>query len=225
MIVTRQRRKPFPWKRLILPVIAIVLAIVAFVWAPSRNVIANGPLAPAWKSGSSAFDTIAAPFHFAAQNQLLTQRNQQIVALQKQVADLKSQDDAKDKKISALGAQLGTLQAQAAAARNAQPNASASPGAAGAASASRASGGFGNAAGASSANDLASGATANMRRTASYWANMEPENAAKLVQKLPVPYVAQVMALMSPDAVGAILDALPASYAAQLTQEHPELKR
>ena len=53
---------------------------------------------------------------------------------------------------------------------------------------------------------------------------MEPDNAAKVVQRLPVPYVARVLAQMSPDAVGAILDAVPATFAAQLTQENPQLK-
>ncbi len=54
---------------------------------------------------------------------------------------------------------------------------------------------------------------------------MEPENAAKVVQKLPVVYVARVFALMSADSVSSILDALPSTYVAALTQEHPELKR
>ena len=64
-----------------------------------------------------------------------------------------------------------------------------------------------------------------LNRTAQYWANMEPENAAKVVEKLPVPYVARVLSQMSPDAVGAILDAVPATFAAELTQENPQLKR
>jgi flagellar motility protein MotE (MotC chaperone) len=64
-----------------------------------------------------------------------------------------------------------------------------------------------------------------MRRTAQYWASMEPENAAKLAQRLSPVYVARILSLMQPDSVGAILDALPANYAAKLTQEHPELQR
>ncbi len=222
MIVTRRRRKPFPWKRLILPVIAIALVITALSWAPSRDAITNGPLAPAWKASSSGFDRVAAPFHFAAQNQLLTQRNQQIASLQQQLADLKAQDAAKAKKIASLDTQIGQLQARSTT-RGAAPAASSSPAPVSGATANPF--GAASASTGSSANDLASGATPDMRRTAAYWANMEPENAAKLVQKLPVPYVARVLALMSPDAVGAILDALPASVAAQLTQEHPELKR
>ena len=54
---------------------------------------------------------------------------------------------------------------------------------------------------------------------------MEPENAAKVIQKEPIPYVAHILALMAPDTVGSILDALPADYAAKLTADHPELKK
>jgi flagellar motility protein MotE (MotC chaperone) len=217
VIVTRRRRKPFPWKRLILPTIAIALAIVAFSWTPSRTVITSGPMAPVWQATGSRFDAIAAPFHFAAQNQLLTDRNRQIVALQAQIADLQSQAAAKDKQISSLNDQVAQLQSAAANARSSSgivaPTGSSATSAVPVAGASPAAG------------DLAAGASADMRRTANYWANMDPENAAKVVQKLPVPYVARVLALMSPDAVGAILDALPAGFAAQLTQENPELRR
>ena len=218
MIVTRQRRKPFPWRRLILPLIAIALVVVAFSWAPSRNVITGGKLAPVWGSLGATYDKVATPFHFAAQNELLTQRNRQIIALQKQVTGLQAQSTDKNKQIAALNAQLGQLQSQLASSHSgasAAPAASAAPGAI-----AGASPGAGSA-----ANDLSAGATPDMRRTAQYWANMEPDNLAKVLPKLPVPYVARVMALMSPDAVGAILDALPAAYVAQLTSENPQLKR
>jgi hypothetical protein len=222
VIVTRQRRKPFPWTRLILPVIAVALVIFAFVWGPSRAVIANGPLAPVWRASGSAYGTVAKPFNFAAQNELLTQKNKQILALQKQVADLQSQTSAKDKKIGDLTGQVQQAQLRAASpkaipapqqsAGAAQPDAS-NPATAGVASQT------------SSGSDLSQGATPDMRRTAAYWGNMEPENAAKLIEKLPIPYVAHILALMSPDSVGSILDALPTTYAAKLTQDHPELKK
>ncbi|MGB8798592.1 MAG: hypothetical protein WCC70_13655, partial [Candidatus Aquilonibacter sp.] len=73
--------------------------------------------------------------------------------------------------------------------------------------------------------DTTSNATPEMRRTAQVWANMQPENAAKVVQRLPIPYVAEVLALMSPDDAGSILDAVPPAFAAQVTQENPSLKR
>ncbi len=218
MIVTRQRRKPFPWKRLILPVIAIALVMFAFVWAPSRNVIVNGPMAPVWRASGTAYGAVAKPFNFAAQNELLTEKNKQLVALQKQVSDLQSQVSAKDKKISDLTGQVQQQQLQAA---NAKP----APAAAAPAQASTSANTGDVSASQSSGSDLAAGASADMRRTASFWGNMEPENAAKVIQRLPVPYVAHVMALMSPDGVGAILDALPPAYAAKLTQDHPELKK
>jgi len=210
VIVTRQRRKPFPWKRLILPVIAVALVIFAFAWPPSRNVIANGPMAPVWRASGNAYGTVAKPFNFAAQNELLTEKNKQILALQKQVGDLQAQASAKDKKIGDLNGQVQQQQVQAA---NSKPTPANAPSSGTAASAQ------------ADASDLAAGASPDMRRTASFWGNMEPENAAKVIQRLPVPYVAHVMALMSPDAVGAILDALPPAYAAKLTQDHPELKK
>jgi len=219
VIVTRQRRKPFPWRRLILPLIAIALVVFAFMWPPSRNVITGGKLAPIWATLGSTYDKVATPFHFAAQNQLLTDRNAQIAALQKQVADLQSQVGDKTKSVTSLNAQIAQLESQAASSR---AGASAAPGASpGAVTAPGASPAAGGAVG----NDLSSGATPDMRRTAAYWANMEPDNLAKVLPKLPVPYVARILALMSPDSVGAILDALPAAYVAQLTSENPELKR
>jgi flagellar motility protein MotE (MotC chaperone) len=203
VIVTRRRRKPFPWKRLILPVIAIVLVIFAFVWGPIGG----------------AFTTIATPFHFAAQNQVITDRNKQIMQEESQIADLQTQMSAKDKQISSLNSQISQLQTQAANSRGTNPAPSAAPAAAaGAADAS-------NPLGQTNGGDLSAGATQDMRRTAAVWANMDPSNAAKVIQRLPIPYVARVLALMSPDDAGSILDAAPAAFVAQVTQENPQLKR
>jgi flagellar motility protein MotE (MotC chaperone) len=216
VIVTRRRRKPFPWKRLILPVIAIALVIFAFVWGPSRNVIAGGPLQPLMQNIGARFATIAAPFHFAAQNEVITQRNKQIVEEESQIADLQTQMTAKDKQISSLNSQISQLQTQAANSRGAAVAApSAAPAAADAS----------NPLAQTNGGDLSAGATQDMRRTAAVWANMDPSNAAKVIQQLPIPYVARVLALMSPDDAGSILDAAPAAFVAQVTQENPQLKR
>jgi flagellar motility protein MotE (MotC chaperone) len=215
VIVTRRRRKPFPWKRLILPAVAIALVAFALSWAPSRGVITGGPMAPLWRSTSTTFDAVAAPFHFAAQNQLLTQRDREIADLRTQLAAAQSQSKAKDKQIGALNNQVVQLQTQIASAHVAPVKTAAS----GAPLAAAGLQNGGVAAASSSTADQA------LSRTAQYWANMEPENAAKVVEKLPVPYVARVLAQMPPDAVGAILDAVPAAFAAQLTQENPQLKR
>jgi len=222
VIVTRQRRKTFPWSRVLLPLIAIALVAFAFVWQPSRNEIVNGPLAPVWRASAPMAGTIAAPFHFAAQNQAMTDLKHQILQLQHQVTAAQNASKSKDRQISRLRAQITQLESQAANAKAAKPSASSgSPIAAGSAAA-----GIGASAQAGpTTGDLSAGATPDMRRTAQYWANMEPQNAAKVVQKLPSAYVARVMSLMSPDAAGAILDALPAAVAARLTQEHPELRR
>jgi flagellar motility protein MotE (MotC chaperone) len=218
VIVTRRRRKPFPWKRLILPVIAIGLVVFAFLWGPSRNVITGGPLQPLVQNIGDRFSAIAAPFHFAAQNQVITDRNKQIAQEASQIADLQTQMAAKDKQISSLNSQISQLQTQAANARGAVAAPSAAPAAAAA--------GAGNPlAQTSGGGDLLAGATQDMRRTAQVWANMEPENAAKVIQRLPIPYVARVLALMSPDDAGAILDAAPAAFVAQVTQENPSIKR
>ena len=227
MIVTRQRRKPFPWKRFLLPVVAIALVVFAFVWPPSRNVILNGPAAPAARMMGNAVDTIAQPFHFAAQNDVITDRNRQIQALQTQLTTAQSDAADKAKQISALQQQLSDLQAQAVAARSQSPAPARPAAGANAPAGAPSAGTFGSATaqGGYVAGDLSAGATADIRRTGAYWASMEPENAAKIAQHLPTPWVARVFAQMSPNDVGAILDALPADYAAKLTQENPEIQR
>jgi flagellar motility protein MotE (MotC chaperone) len=224
VIVTRQRRKPFPFKRLLLPLIALALVAFAFIWPPSRNVILNGPAAPAARAVGSAYDNAAAPFHFAAQNQVITDRNKQIQALQTQLTTAQGEAADKAKQIASLQQQIDQLQTQAASTRSAaspnpaRPTAGQASGApAGAFSSETAQGGY-------VPGDLSAGATADIRRTGAYWSSMEPENAAKLAQRLPTSYVARVFAQMSPNDVGAILDALPPAYAAKLTQENPEIQ-
>lgn len=205
MIVTRQRRKPFPWKRVLLPLAAVALLAAALSWTPSRTWIAAGPLAPAWKALAPVWKPIAAPFDVAGQLHAISSENATIASLQKQLADANAHAAAQDKQISALQTQLNDAQQQAAlahAAKPAAPQATAAP-----------------------AGDLSTQATPDMQRTAAVWAAMDSDAAAKIVQKLPQDYVARVFALMSPDAVGAILENLPASYAARLTQEHPLIRR
>jgi flagellar motility protein MotE (MotC chaperone) len=225
VIVTRQRRKPFPYKRLLLPLIAIALVVVAFIWPPSRNVILNGPAAPAARAVGNAYGNASQPFHFAAQNQVITDRNRQIEALQTQLTQAQSEAADKAKQVASLQQQIDQLQTQAASSRSAASPNPARP-AAGAATAGAPGGTFSSstAQGGYVAGDLSAGASADIRRTGAYWSSMEPENAAKLAQRLPTSYVARVFAQMSPNDVGAILDALPAAYAAKLTQENPEIQ-
>lgn len=206
MIVTRQRRKPFPWKRLLLPLAAVALLSVALSWAPSRTWIATGPLSPAWKALQPVWKPIAAPFDVAGQLHTISSQGSTIASLQKQIAAAQAQIADRDKQISGLQTQLNDAQQQAAlahaAAKPAAPQATSAP-----------------------AGDLSQQASPDMHRTAAVWAAMDAESAAKIIQKLPQDYVARVFALMSPDAVGAILENVPAAYAAKLTQEHPEIRR
>ena len=229
MIVTRKRRKPFPFKRLLLPAIAIALVVFAVLWGPSRNVIANGPLAPAYRAGSDWFNVVATPFHFAAQNQVITDRGRQIVQLQTQLTAAQSAAADKDKKIGQLQKQLEQSQNQLSNAnQSVGATSTAKPGAvAPKPSSNAATLAFGSTQGSgtqSIGSDLSAGATPDMKRTAQYWASMDPENAAKVAQRLPVPYVARILSLMQPDTVGAILDAMPPNVAAKLTQENPSLQ-
>jgi TolA-binding protein len=208
MIVTRQRKKPFPWKRVLLPAAAIALLIAALWWAPSRTWIATGPLAPVWQAAAPVWKPIAAPFDSLAQARAISEQNIKIADLQKQLQQARADITDRDKQISRLQTQVNDAQQQAAQASAAKPAA---------ATAAQAT--------AAPAPDLSTQGTPDMRRTAAVWSAMDSESAAKIVQKLPQDYVARVFALMSPDAVGAILENLPAAYAARLTQEHPELHR
>lgn len=220
MIVTRKRKKPFPLKRLILPVVALALVAFAFVWGPSRNAMSSGPMAPAVRTTGDWFDKIAVPFHFAAQNQVITDRNRQISALQAQLATAKTDSQGKDKKIADLQKQLDQTQTQLASASSNAAQASTRGAALGQSSPRP-----GPSDVALAGSDLSVNSSPDMKRTADYWAAMDPENAAKVAQRLPPSYVARVLALMPAESVGTILDNLPPAFAAKLTQEHPELKR
>jgi hypothetical protein len=218
VIVTRRRKKPFPYRAV--GVWLALLAVVFFValFPPTRAMLSGGPLAPAYGATDAAWAAVAAPFHFAAQNELLTDRNRQILALQKQVADDKTQLAAQQTQVTKLQGQVD----RAALVKASAPVATAAPVAALNTSSTNPSS-FSSSQ--PLAHDLAAGATPDMRRVAQYWSSMDPDNAAAVVKKLPPGYVARIFALMSPDAVGPVLDALPVAFAAAVTQEDPTLQR
>lgn len=203
MIVTRRRRKPFPWKRLLIPTVLIALLVAVLWWAPSRTWIAQRPI----------FKPIAKLFDPLAQQQTIKSQDAQISDLQQRLAAETSQIADRDKQTSQLQTQLNDAQQQAASA-NVPPKPKPMP---------QASAQSAAASDQPAANDPAAQASPEMRRTAQVWGAMDSEAAAKIVQRLPTGYVARVFALMSPDSVGAILENLPPAYAARLTQEHPEV--
>lgn len=213
MIVTRRRRKPFPWRRFLIPLVLSALAIGALEWPPSQHWIVFGPLAGVWRSSAPVWRPLAAPFVAFDEEHAMARQSAEISQLQAQLAKAQVQADHRAQQMSAMQSHINRLQVKAAAQRGATarrvgtvrpvpaPSASALP----------------------FANDLSAGATPDMRRTAAVWEAMDPSAAAKVVQRLPIEYVARVFALMSPDAVGSILENVPPKYAAQLTQERPAL--
>ncbi len=213
MIVTRQRRRRFPWKRVLYPLGFLAVLTLALWWTPSRTWLATGPVTtPIWNATAPVWKPLAKPFDVAAQQGTINTQVAEIQQLQKQLAQAQAQVTDRDKQITQLQSQLDQSQQDAATA-----HASTGPKGAVAPNATPPS--------IPVVADLSQQATTDMRRTAQVWGSMEAEAAAKVVQKLPDAYVARIFSLMSPDAVGAILENLPAGYAARLTGEHPELKR
>lgn len=213
MIVTRQRRRRFPWKRVLFPLGFLTVLALALWWTPSRTWLATGPVTtPVWNATAPVWKPIAKPFDMAAQQGTIKAQTAQIQALQKQVAQAQAQVTDRDKQISQMQTQLDQSQQDAVTAH-------ATGGVKGAVTPNATPASIPVVA------DLSQQGTADMRRTAQVWGSMDSEAAAKVVQKLPDAYVARVFALMSPDSVGAILENLPSGYAARLTGEHPELKR
>jgi flagellar motility protein MotE (MotC chaperone) len=199
MIVTRRRKKKFPWKRALLIVSVLALIVGALWWTPSRN----------WIAATPPVKPIATLFDPVGKQQQIDAQSAQIASLQQELASVRAEVTDRDKQISQLQTQVNDAQQQAALA-SAAPKSKPAPVPTGAPL---------------MGSDLSSQGTPDMRRTAQVWGAMDSEAAAKIVQRLPVDYVVRVFALMSPDSVGAILENLPSSYAARLTQEHPELKR
>ena len=207
MIVTRQRpKKKFNPRKLILPAVAIVAIAFAFWWGPSRSrimgFVTNGPLNPIVARIGAFFTPYLAPLHFAAQEQVIADRNRQIEALNGQAEDERKVEASKDAQIQALQFQIKQMQSAAAKAAEASP----SP-------AARAVSANGEAAPAPT-----TASTDDPKHAAQVWATMDPEQAAAVAQKLPADYTAKVLALMSNDAAGQLLGALPPDYAAKVAQ-------
>jgi len=210
MIATRERRRRLNLRKLLLPVVAIGALGFALFWPPSQRAISgfvvNGPLAPVWRIVGTVVTPLVGPLHFAAQEQVIADRNKQIEILGGQLEDQRRQVAARDQQITSLQNQVKQAQAAAAAAAANTP----APVLQKSAPA--------NAAAGAGAPPVAVSASDDPKRTAAVWAAMEPEAAAAVAQKLPPAYTAKVLALMSPDAAGALLGALPPDYAARVSQ-------
>jgi flagellar motility protein MotE (MotC chaperone) len=210
MIATRRRpKKKFDKRKLLLPAVALVMLAVALWWQPSRRSITGffttGPLAAV----SARVGAIAAPYlsplHFAAQEQVIADRNKQIEALGTEMESERKELAAKDSQISALQNQIKQLQSEAAKAAEATPT----PGPVRTAGAVAAAG---------AAAPAAQQMTDDPKHAAQVWATMDPEQAAAVAQRLPVDYTAKVLAVMNSDAAGAVIGALPPAYAAKVAR-------
>lgn len=208
MIVTRQRpKKKFNPRKLLLPVVAIIAIAFAFWWGPSRaritGFVTNGPLNPIVARVGAFFTPYLAPLHFAAQEQVIADRNRQIEGLGGEIESQRKDMASKDAQITALQFQIKQMQSAAAKAAEASPSPAARPVAAN---------------GEAPAPAATTSTTDDPKHAAAVWATMDPEQAAAVAQKLPADYTAKVLALMSNDAAGQLLGALPADYAAKVSQ-------
>lgn len=112
MIVTRQRKQKKSSLPILLPLAAIAMLVVAVTWPPSRNFITNGPLKPVATVFDTIWGTISRPLTFAYQQQQITDRNEQIKELNDKLeADRKVAAD-KDAQLQALQKQIADAAAQ-----------------------------------------------------------------------------------------------------------------
>jgi flagellar motility protein MotE (MotC chaperone) len=208
VIVTRQRRRRSNLGRFALPLLALAALAVALMWPPSHDAIANGPLKPVWTVAGRVLGTVSTPLHFAAQQQQITERNQQVRDLNARLEQQRSTAAADDAKVQQLQQQISALANQP----HPTPLPSVRPTqAAGAA-------GLGVALGGQSA-PVSDGD----RHLAATWAAMEPEKAAAIIQRLPDDEVVRILALMDADAAAQIMNALPANVAARLSRVSPQV--
>ncbi|TAM90349.1 hypothetical protein EPN42_06005 [bacterium] len=182
------RKRRFKFGRLLAPLIVIAMIAAAFVWPVSRaRLHAVAPIGAAMDAAANASDVVSL-------RQAANQRERAIADLQQRVAGLQSDVQSRDKQISALTTQANQSDQLAQAAQPAQ----------GAAAGGKAS-------------PAPSEDVKLIARTAKIWDEMDPEAAAKIVQRLPDAYVARIFAEMDPDQVAEILGALPPKTAARLT--------
>ncbi len=201
MIATRRRRRRLSLGPFLLPVAAIGALIFALLFPPSHKLIFEGPAAPAIRAAGNLGSVAFQPFHFAAQNQTIADRNREIRRLNAALEESRKTLAARDSAIDDLRAQNAQLRAAPAPApaiaRTVKP---------------LANGPIVPAQGPTGA-----GPALEARRAASVWATMDAEKAAAIARRLPEDYVASVLALMPPESAGDVLAALPADLAARLT--------
>lgn len=213
-IITRQRKKKRSVRGLLLPVVAIALLVAAIFWPPSRSWFQNGPLHPIWALTGAGWNVVAQPLHWAAQNQLIADKNRELRRLNALLDAQRAEVASKDERIKSVENQMkATLASIANATPTPGPGAQGPQGPPGAPGAPGASAPQQVAVSGSSSSEIA--------RTAAYWNSMDPEKAAAVVKKLPVEYVSKVFAKMPSDQVAEIMNSLPPSDAAKFAGAVP----
>jgi flagellar motility protein MotE (MotC chaperone) len=200
VIVTRQRKRRRGLARFIVPVLVLAALAALLAWPPAHHVVADGPLAPLWNTGAQGVAVVARPLSFAAQQQVITDKNRAIRDLDGRLETQRQAKAAAEARIAQLQHQLDAAAAQPTPTPVPAPLRSAAP----------AGADFGPAPGAQAADGL--------KRLAATWAAMEPEKAAAVVQRLPDDQVTRVLALMDADAAAGILNALPPAVAARISR-------
>ncbi len=191
-------------RKIVLPLAAIGALVGAIMWPPSHKIIFEGPLGPTIAKLGPVWEQVSRPLHFVAQQQTITEKNREIQILNGQVEQNRKDLAAREDRIKALETQVNGAQSSASAATPAP--APPGPGAGGAQAVAAAGAG------------TAGQPDPDVKRTATVWAQMDPESVAGLAQKLPIDYVVRVLAQMTPDQVGQVMEALPPDVAAKITQ-------
>lgn len=112
MIVTRQRKKKQSSLPILLPIAAIAMLVIALTWPPSRNFITNGPLKPVATVFDGVWGVVSRPLSFSYQQQQITDRNQEIKALNDKLESDRKASDDKDAQVAQLQKQLAAANAQ-----------------------------------------------------------------------------------------------------------------
>jgi len=207
VIVTRRRRRKVRLGRYVLPLLALAALAVALAWPPSHNAIANGPLKPFWTAAGNVLGVAARPLSFAAQQQTIVDRNREIRSLNAQLEQSRQAQAADDARVTAAQQQVQSLLAQPR--PSTAPIARSSPGAIAAA----------GTAGAGTTEMTAGGqpATDDEKRLGATWAQMDPDKASAIAQRLPVEEVSRILSTMDPGDAAEVLNALPPKLGAQVS--------
>ncbi len=186
---------------------AAVLGIVYVLMCipVTQKLIFSGPLKPMWQLA----EQWCSPLAVADLTKKLNDRNQEIIALKKELLALQVPSTAAHTKNGLVNARIAKKPAQ-----RVVPVVAAAPTATPAAVA------LSGVVGGSDAPLVQMTPSPDESQTAAYWASMEAENAAAVAQKLDPSETARIFLAMKPDQVAEIMNALPADYNVKLQAVH-----